>query len=80
MKPTVVPKWLPQFEALPAQLKLTENLFAKKSEWPLAKCDVSPRDGRNKLASGNARQKVIWNLEVNESPSFVATVEGFHEG
>lgn len=77
---TIVPKWFPQFETFPAQFKLTEDFFTEDSKWPLAKCDVSTRDRRNELASGNARQKVIGNLEINESPFFVASVIDFHEG
>ena len=80
MKAAVIAKRLPQFERPSAQLKLTENFISKNSEWPLAIGNGRTGNGRDELASCYARQKVIGNFEVNQSPFFVTTVVDFHEG
>ena len=80
MKAAVISKWFPKFKISPAQIKLAENLISENSEWPLAKCDVCTWDGRDELASCDARQKVIGHLEINECSPFVTTFVDFHEG
>ena len=78
MKAAAIAVWLPQFEVLPIQLELAENLVATKWPKPRLGCKRDPRNARYELARSATRKHGIWYLEVDDTSLGIESFVGLH--